>query len=47
MKLALIFPRFSESTTMKNLFEFLLLLIAGATQKKLAQLCGAIPDGNP
>jgi hypothetical protein len=36
-----------ESTTMKNLFEFPLLLIAGATQRKLAQLCGAIPGRNP
>lgn len=37
MRLALIFPRFAESTTMKNLFQPLLLLIAGATQKELAR----------
>lgn len=37
MRLSLIFPRFPESTTMKNLFQPLLLLIAGATQKELAR----------
>lgn len=47
MRSALIFPRFTESTTMKNLFQPLLLLIAGATQKELARLCGAIPGRNP
>ncbi len=36
-RLALIFPRFAECTTMKNLFQPLLLLIAGATQKELAR----------
>lgn len=37
MRSALIFPRFTEPTTMKNLFQPLLLLIAGATQKELAR----------
>ena len=37
MRSDLIFPRFTESTTMKNLFQPLLLLIAGATQKELAR----------
>jgi hypothetical protein len=32
---------------MKNLFEPLLLLIAGATQKELARMCGAILGRNP
>lgn len=34
MKSGLIFPRFAESTTLKNLFESLLLLIAGAPPEK-------------
>jgi putative transposase len=37
MILAIIFPRFAESTTVENLFQPLLLLIAGAPQKELAR----------
>lgn len=37
MRSALIFPRFAESTTMKKLFQPLLLLIAGAIRKELSR----------